>query len=56
MLYWTMVFSSWRLLPDCWALARSHFAAAEVARILFFFFLVAFLVSLVMHLTRRRSA
>jgi uncharacterized membrane protein YtjA (UPF0391 family) len=52
-LYWTVVFLLIALLAGVLGFTGIEVAAAGVARILFFVFVVLFLVSLVAHATRR---
>ena len=53
MLYWALMFFIVALIAGLLGFGAIAFAAAEVARILFFVFLVLFLVSLISHLARR---
>jgi uncharacterized membrane protein YtjA (UPF0391 family) len=53
MLYWAVVFLIVALVAGLLGFGAVAFAAAGIAKILFFIFLIAFLVSLVMHLGRR---
>jgi len=53
MLYWALVFFVVALLAAVLGFTGIAFAAAGVAKILFFVFLVLFLVSLVGHTMRR---
>ena len=55
MLYWAVVFLIVALIAGLMGFGAIAFAAAGIAKILFFIFLIAFLVSLVMHLGRRGS-
>jgi len=53
MLYWALVFFLVALAAGVLGFTGISLAAAGVAKILFFIFLVLFLVSLVTHLSRR---
>lgn len=53
MLYWTLAFLVIALLAALLGFSGIAVAAAGVAKILFYLFLVLFLVGLVMHLARR---
>ena len=53
MLYWALMFFIVALLAGLLGFGAVAFAAAEVARILFFVFLVLFLAGLIAHLARR---
>jgi uncharacterized membrane protein YtjA (UPF0391 family) len=53
MLYWAIVFFLVALAAGILGFTGLSLAAAGVAKILFFIFLVLFLVSLVTHLSRR---
>ena len=53
MLYWAVVFFIIALISGILGFTGIEFAAADIARILFFVFLVLFLVSLVTHASRR---
>jgi len=55
MLYWAVVFLIVALVAGLLGFGAIAFAAAGIAKILFFIFLIAFLVSLVMHLGRGSS-
>ena len=55
MLYYTLVFLMVALVAGLLGFEFVVFAAAEVARICFFIFIVLFLVSLVSHLFRTRA-
>ena len=55
MLYWALMFFIVALLAGLLGFGAIALAAAEVARILFFVFLVLFLASLISHLARRAS-
>jgi uncharacterized membrane protein YtjA (UPF0391 family) len=55
MLYYALIFLVVALLAGLLGFGVVAFAAAEIARILFFVFLVLFLVSIISHLVRRRS-
>ena len=52
MLYWSLMFLLIAILAALFGFGVIAFAAAGIAKILFFLFLIGFLVSLVMHLTR----
>jgi uncharacterized membrane protein YtjA (UPF0391 family) len=52
MLYWTLVFLVIALFAGMLGFGFIAFAAAGIAKILFFVFLIGFLVSLIMHLSR----
>jgi uncharacterized membrane protein YtjA (UPF0391 family) len=54
MLYYAVVFLVIALVAGLLGFGFVFFAAAEVARILFFIFIVLFLVSLISHASRRR--
>ena len=53
MLYWAIVFLIVAIIAGLLGFGAVAFAAAGIAKILFFLFLVLFLVSLVMHVGRR---
>jgi uncharacterized membrane protein YtjA (UPF0391 family) len=53
MLYWTLVFLMVAVVAGILGFGAVAFAAAGIAKLLFFIFLLAFLVSLVTHLGRR---
>jgi uncharacterized membrane protein YtjA (UPF0391 family) len=53
MLYWAMLFLLVAILAGLLGFGAVVFAAAWLAKILFFFFLLAFLVSLMLHVGRR---
>jgi uncharacterized membrane protein YtjA (UPF0391 family) len=53
MLYWTLIFFIVALVAGLLGFTGIAVGAMEVARILFFIFLVLFLVSLIFHLVRR---
>jgi len=53
MLYWAIAFFLVALLAAVLGFGGIAFAAAGIAKILFFIFLVLFLVSLVAHMARR---
>ena len=55
MLYYALVFLVIALVAGLLGFGVVAFAAAGIAKVLFFVFLVLFLVSLVMHLFRGRS-
>jgi uncharacterized membrane protein YtjA (UPF0391 family) len=55
MLYYALVFLAIALLAAVLGFGVVAFAAAEIARICFFVFIVLFLVSLISHLFRRAS-
>ena len=54
MLYYALVFFIVALVAGILGFGVVAFAAAEIARVLFFIFLVLFIVSLVAHASRRR--
>lgn len=54
MLYYALVFFIVALVAGILGFGVVAFAAAEIARVLFFIFLVLFIVSLVTHASRRR--
>ena len=53
MLYYALVFLVIALIAGMLGFGVVAFASAEIARILFFVFLIAFIVSLVSHVARR---
>ncbi len=53
MLYWAMIFLIVTIMAGLLGFGAIAFAAAWLAKILFFFFLIAFLISLVLHVGRR---
>lgn len=53
MLYWALVFLIVSILAAIFGFGIAASAAAGMAKILFFIFLIGFLVSMVMHLGRR---
>jgi uncharacterized membrane protein YtjA (UPF0391 family) len=53
MLYYALIFLVVALAAGLLGFGFVAFAAAEIARVLFFIFLVLFLVSLIFHLSRR---
>ena len=53
MLYWTLVFLIISIIAGLLGFGVIAFAAAGIAKILFFLFLVLFVLSLVMHVGRR---
>jgi uncharacterized membrane protein YtjA (UPF0391 family) len=55
MLYYALVFLVIALVAGLLGFGVVAFAAAEIARICFFIFIVLFLVSLIAHLFRRAS-
>jgi len=55
MLYYSLMFLLVALIAGLLGFGVVAFAAAEIARIFFFVFIVLFLVSLVSHLFRRAS-
>ena len=55
MLYYALMFLLVALIAGVLGFGVVAFAAAEIARICFFIFIVLFLVSLVAHLFRRTS-
>jgi uncharacterized membrane protein YtjA (UPF0391 family) len=56
MLYYTLVFLLIALIAGALGFGFIAFAAAGIARICFFIFLVMFIASLIMHLTRGRPS
>jgi uncharacterized membrane protein YtjA (UPF0391 family) len=54
MLYYTIVFLIIAVIAGVLGFGGVEFAAAGVAKLLFFLFLIAFLFTLVKHLGRRR--
>ena len=55
MLYWALVFFVVALIAGLLGFGGIQFAAAGIAQILFYLFLIFFVVSLVTHLARRAS-
>jgi uncharacterized membrane protein YtjA (UPF0391 family) len=55
MLHYALVFLVIAILAAVFGFGGVAVASAGIAKILFFFFLIAFLVSLVMHMGRRAS-
>jgi len=55
MLYYALVFLVIALVAGLLGFGIVAFAAAEIARICFFIFIVLFLVSLIAHVVRRTS-
>jgi uncharacterized membrane protein YtjA (UPF0391 family) len=53
MLYWTLCFLLISIVAGIFGFGGLAIAAAGIAKILFFIFLVLFLASLVMHASRR---
>ena len=53
MLYWTLIFLVIAIMAGLLGFGAVAFAAAGIAKILFFLFLVAFVVSLALHVGRR---
>jgi uncharacterized membrane protein YtjA (UPF0391 family) len=53
MLYWALVFLLIAIVAGLLGFGAIAFAAAGIAKLLFIVFLIAFLVSLVVHLGRR---
>ena len=53
MLYWALVFLVVAIIAGLLGFGAVAFAAAGIAKLLFFLFLVLFVVSLVMHVGRR---
>lgn len=53
MLYWTLVFLIIAIIAAVLGFGGIAFAAAGVAKILFFFFLIIFILSLFRHLSHR---
>jgi uncharacterized membrane protein YtjA (UPF0391 family) len=56
MLYYTLVFLMVAIIAGFLGFGVVAFAAAGIAKILFFVFLVMFIASLVMHLTSSRTS
>jgi uncharacterized membrane protein YtjA (UPF0391 family) len=56
MLYYTLVFLLIALIAGALGFGFIAFAAAGIAKICFFVFLVMFIASLIMHLTRGRPS
>ncbi len=55
MLYWALMFLVVAIIAGLLGFGAIAFAAAGIAKILFFLFLIAFIISLIMHLGRRAS-
>lgn len=55
MLYYSLVFLVIALIAGALGFGFVAFAAAGIAKICFFLFLVMFVVSLIAHITRRRN-
>ena len=55
MLYYALMFLLFALIAGALGFGVVAFAAAEIARIVFFVFLILFVVGLVSHLFRRTS-
>jgi len=53
MLYWALVFLVVAIVAGLLGFGAVAFAAAGIAKVLFFLFLILFLVSLIMHVGRR---
>jgi len=53
MLYWALVFLVVAIVAGLLGFGAVAFAAASIAKVLFFLFLTLFIVSLVMHVGRR---
>ena len=53
MLYWALVFLVVAIVAGLLGFGAIAFAAAGIAKLLFFLFLILFLVSLVVHVGRR---
>ena len=53
MLYWALVFLVVAIVAGLLGFGAVAFAAAGIAKLLFFLFVILFLVSLVMHVGRR---
>jgi uncharacterized membrane protein YtjA (UPF0391 family) len=53
MLYWALVFLVVAIVAGLLGFGAVAFAAAGIAKLLFFLFLILFVVSLVMHVGRR---
>ncbi len=56
MLYYSLVFLLVALIAGALGFGFIAFAAAGIAKICFFIFLVMFIASLIMHLTRGRTS
>ena len=56
MLYWALMFFAVALIAALFGFTGIALAAAGIAKILFFVFLVFFLITLVMHLSGRGGA
>ena len=54
MLYWTVVFLVVAMVAALFGFTRIYIAAAEIAKVLFFIFLVLFIVSLLIGGLNRR--
>ena len=55
MLYWALVFLVVAIIAAVLGFGGISMAAAGIAKILFFIFLVAFVISLVLHMGRRST-
>lgn len=53
MLYWAVVFLIVAIIAAVLGFGAIAFAAAGIAKLLFFLFLILFIISLIMHLSRR---
>ncbi len=53
MLYWALMFLIVAIVAGLLGFGAVAFAAAGIAKLLFFLFLILFLISLVMHVGRR---
>jgi uncharacterized membrane protein YtjA (UPF0391 family) len=53
MVYWTLTFLAIAILAGLLGFGAVAFAAAGMAKILFIFFLIAFVLSLALHVGRR---
>jgi len=53
MLYWALVFLIVAIVAGLLGFGAVAFAAAGIAKLLFFLFLILFVISLVMHVGRR---
>jgi len=53
MLYWALIFLVVAIVAGLLGFGAVAFAAAGIAKLLFFLFLILFIVSLVMHVGRR---
>jgi uncharacterized membrane protein YtjA (UPF0391 family) len=55
MLYWSLIFFDFALVAAVLGFGGIAGAAANIAQILFFFFVVALIISLVMNISRGRT-